>query len=73
MIYLVGGPPHQDMFDLKPNAPAEFAGPWRPTATNVTGIQICEVFPKLAARMDRDPSIATTARAAAETLLDASL
>ncbi|HUY34502.1 MAG TPA: hypothetical protein VMV69_17285 [Pirellulales bacterium] len=33
MIYLVGGPPHQDMFDLKPEAPKEIAGPWRPIAT----------------------------------------
>src|SRR6516225_7723643 len=48
LIYLVGGPPHQDMFDLKPHAPKEFAGPWRPIATNVTGIQICQAFPRLA-------------------------
>lgn len=53
LIYLVGGPPHQDMFDLKPDAPKEIAGPWRPTATNVTGIQICEAFPRLARIMDR--------------------
>src|SRR4051812_9844152 len=45
LIYLVGGPPHQDMFDLKPDAPKEIAGPWRPIATNVTGIRICEAFP----------------------------
>jgi hypothetical protein len=53
MIYLVGGPPHQDMFDLKPEAPQEFAGPWRPIATNVPGIQIGEAFPRLAQRMDK--------------------
>ena len=53
LIYLVGGPPHQDMFDLKPNAPAEIAGPWRPIPTNVNGIQICEAFPKLAGMMDK--------------------
>ncbi len=53
LIYLVGGPPHQDMFDLKPNAPKEIAGPWRPAATNVTGIQICEAFPRLARNMDK--------------------
>src|SRR6185312_8012680 len=52
-IYLVGGPPHQDMFDLKPDAPKEIAGPWRPTATNVTGIQISEALPKLARNMDK--------------------
>ncbi|OWK44347.1 DUF1501 domain-containing protein [Fimbriiglobus ruber] len=53
MIYLVGGPPHQDMFDLKPNAPREIAGPWRPAATNVPGVQICEAFPRLARNMDK--------------------
>lgn len=53
LIYLVGGPPHQDMFDLKPNAPAEIAGPWRPVSTNVNGIQICEAFPRMATMMDK--------------------
>src|SRR5947208_9038624 len=53
LIYLVGGPPHQDMFDLKPNAPREFAGPWRPRATNVPGVQICEAFPRLARLADK--------------------
>ncbi|MBL8864965.1 MAG: DUF1501 domain-containing protein [Planctomycetia bacterium] len=52
LIYLVGGPPHQDMFDLKPDAPKEIAGPWKPIATNVTGIQICEAFPRIAKMMD---------------------
>ena len=53
LIYLVGGPPHQDLFDLKPNAPREFAGPWRPRATNVPGIQICEALPRLSRIMDK--------------------
>ncbi len=53
LIYLVGGPPHQDMFDLKPKAPAEIAGPWRPIATNVSGIEICEAFPRMAKMMDK--------------------
>ena len=53
LIYLVGGPPHQDMFDLKPKAPAEIAGPWRPIATNVSGIEICEAFPLMARMMDK--------------------
>src|SRR5271154_5429387 len=53
LIYLVGGPPHQDMFDLKPNAPKEIAGPWKPVATRVPGIQICEAFPRLARIMDK--------------------
>src|SRR5262245_18562342 len=46
-IYLVGGPPHQDMIDLKPDAPKEIAGPWKPIATSVTGIKIGEGLPLL--------------------------
>jgi len=53
MIYLVGGPPHQDMFDLKPHAPREVAGPWRPIATRVPGMEICEAFPRLAGMADQ--------------------
>ena len=53
MIYLVGGPPHQDLWDLKPHAPSEIAGPMRPTATNVHGIEICDLLPQLAQRTDR--------------------
>jgi hypothetical protein len=53
LIYLVGGPPHQDMFDLKPHAPKEIAGPWKPIATKVPGIQIGEAFPRLAKMMDK--------------------
>jgi hypothetical protein len=53
LIYLVGGPPHQDLFDLKPGAPREVAGPWKPTATNVPGVQICEALPRLARIMDK--------------------
>src|SRR5262249_45134786 len=50
MIYLPGGPTHMDTYDLKPDAPAEFRGEFRPIQTNVTGVQICELFP-LQARM----------------------
>src|SRR5205807_7996582 len=50
MIYLPGGPSHMDMYDLKPDAPAEFRGEFRPINTNVQGVQICEHFP-LQARM----------------------
>jgi uncharacterized protein (DUF1501 family) len=53
LVYLVGGPPHQDMFDLKPDAPAEYAGPMRPIKTNVAGIEICELLPMLAKMMDK--------------------
>ncbi len=52
-IFLGGGPPHQDMFDLKMDAPREIRGEFRPINTNVAGIQICEVFPRLARLMDK--------------------
>jgi len=50
MIYLPGGPSHMDMYDLKPEAPVEYRGEFKPIATNVPGVQICEHFP-LQARM----------------------
>jgi uncharacterized protein (DUF1501 family) len=53
MVFLSGGPPHQDMVDLKMDAPAEIRGEFQPTATKVPGIQICEHLPGLAATMDR--------------------
>lgn len=53
MIFLSGGPPHQDMVDLKPGAPAEIRGEFQPIATNVPGIEICELMPQLAQRADR--------------------
>ena len=52
-IYLPGGPPHMDMWDLKPDAPAEIRGEFKPISTNVPGIEICELFPKIAAMMDK--------------------
>jgi hypothetical protein len=52
-VFLPGGPPHLDMFDLKPDAPAEIRGEFKPLQTRVPGIEICELFPKLAAVMDK--------------------
>jgi hypothetical protein len=52
-IFLGGGPPHQDMWDLKMDAPPEIRGEFKPIDTNVPGIQICEVFHRMAARMDK--------------------
>src|SRR5262245_13650788 len=52
-IYLPGGPSHIDMWDPKPNAPAEIRGEFSPISTNVPGIQICELFPKIAQMMDK--------------------
>src|SRR5688572_7382034 len=53
MIFLSGGPPHQDMVDLKPDAPVEVRGEFKPIATNVAGTQICEHLPKIARMTDR--------------------
>jgi hypothetical protein len=53
MIYLSGGPSHQDMYDLKMEAPLEIRGSFRPIATNVQGIEICEHLPRLATMMDK--------------------
>ena len=53
MIYLTGGPPHQDMVDLKPDAPTEIRGEFSPISTNVPGIQVSELMPRLAGMMDK--------------------
>lgn len=53
MIYLPGGPSHQDMYDLKMEAPAEIRGSFKPIATNVPGVEICEHMPRLARMMDK--------------------
>ncbi len=48
LVYLLGGPPHLDMWDLKPDAPAEVRGPFKPIATSVPGVRVCEHLPRLA-------------------------
>jgi uncharacterized protein (DUF1501 family) len=53
MIFLTGGPPHQDMVDLKMDAPAEIRGEFKPISTRVPGIQICEHLPGLASTLDK--------------------
>ncbi len=53
MIFLSGGPPHQDMVDLKMDAPVEVRGEFKPIRTNVPGIDICEHLPRMATTMDR--------------------
>jgi hypothetical protein len=52
-IFLGGGPPHQDMWDIKTEAPAEIRGEFKPINTKVDGIQIGECFPRIASAMDR--------------------
>lgn len=53
LIYLYGGPSHIDVWDLKPEAPAEIRGEFRPIDTKVPGLQLCEHLPKLSAMADR--------------------
>ncbi|HEY8503331.1 MAG TPA: DUF1501 domain-containing protein [Gemmataceae bacterium] len=53
MVFLPGGPSHMDTYDLKPQAPAEFRGEFKPIPTNVPGVQICELFPEQARMFDK--------------------
>jgi Protein of unknown function (DUF1501) len=52
-VWLGGGPPHTDMFDMKPDSGAEYRGEFKPIQTNVTGIQIGELMPELAKQADK--------------------
>lgn len=52
-LFLFGGPSHIDLWDMKPQAPAEIRGEFNPAATNVAGIDICEHLPNLAQTMDK--------------------
>jgi hypothetical protein len=53
LVWLGGGPSHIDMYDLKPDAPAEFRGEFKPIDTNVPGVQISEHLPHEAKLMDK--------------------
>ena len=53
MVYLSGGLAHQDTFDLKPDAPEEIRGEFRPIATKVPGVQIGELLPRMAGVLDK--------------------
>jgi hypothetical protein len=53
MIHLSGGPSHLDMYDMKPGAPVEYRGEFRPIPTNVRGIEICELMPHQARIADK--------------------
>ncbi len=53
LIWLTGGPSHLDTWDPKPDAPREFRSPFRPIRTNVPGIEISELFPRMAKHADK--------------------
>ena len=52
-IWLPGGPPHMEMYDMKPDAPEEYRGVFRPVSTNVKGMDVCELLPLHAKCADR--------------------
>jgi hypothetical protein len=52
-IWQQGGPPHQDMWDMKPDSTAEVRGEFKPIATNLPGYQVCELMPELAQRINK--------------------
>ncbi|MCA9219549.1 MAG: DUF1501 domain-containing protein [Planctomycetales bacterium] len=52
-VWLPGGPPHMETYDMKPNAPLDYRGDFRPISTNVPGIDVCELLPMHAKIADR--------------------
>ncbi len=53
LVWLDGGPSHLDMFDLKPDAPVEVRGEFKPTRTPLDGVRVCEHLPRIAAMLDK--------------------
>jgi hypothetical protein len=53
LIWMAGGPPHQDMFDMKPDTPPPFGSELKPAATKVPGVEFCELLPRLAQNADK--------------------
>jgi hypothetical protein len=64
LILCYGGPSHIDTFDMKPNAPAEIRGEFRPIATSVSGTQVCEHLPRLARLMHKIALVRTVTHSA---------
>src|SRR3954454_10528294 len=53
LLNLTGGPSHLDTWDMKPDAPVHIRGPYKPIRTNVSGIEISEIFPRMARNADK--------------------
>src|ERR1700733_2757405 len=53
LLVLTGGPSHLDTWDMKPDAPSEVRGPFRPIRTNIPGMEISEIFPRMAKHADK--------------------
>ncbi|HUE73933.1 MAG TPA: DUF1501 domain-containing protein, partial [Pirellulaceae bacterium] len=65
-IFLHGGPTHIDTFDMKPDAPAEYRGEFKPIPTNVEGMAVCELLPKLAQQADKFALLRSVSHSQAE-------
>src|ERR1700686_2584938 len=52
-VWMAGGPPHTDMFDMKPDSPVDYRGEFRPIRSNVSGLDVCELMPRLAQQADK--------------------
>jgi len=65
LLMLVGAPSQLDTWDMKPDAPAEIRGPYKPIPTNVPGIQISEIFPRMARHADKYALVRSVYHAAA--------
>src|SRR5260370_10602789 len=65
LLFLVGGPSQLDTWDMKPDAPEEIRGPFRPIATKIPGVGISEVFPRLATMTDKVSFVRTVYHTAA--------
>ena len=59
VLYLLGGAPTQDMFDMKPEAPDSVGGEFKPIASNVPGIEVCELLPRSAQWMHKSAIVRT--------------
>lgn len=53
VCWMAGGPPHTDMFDMKPESPSDYKGEFKPISTNLDGLQVCELMPRLARHADK--------------------
>jgi len=53
VVWMAGGPPHTDMFDMKPESPSDYRGEFKPINSNVAGLQVCELMPRLAKLADK--------------------
>ena len=53
VLFMWGGPAHQDTWDMKPDSPSGYRGEFKPIATNVPGLQVCEHLPRIARHADK--------------------